>query len=305
MASLRVYVLRSALVSVMMAVMHKEVHQWARKEQKIWQYAKKMCAMFGEHEERGYCPEAEQSNSAARFPEQRIVVRRHLHTGLPGNCAVTCRLARFRWTACPSSSASCPCASPSSVADWGPPCRRTEIHGIHHRHPLLHGMYLFIHQLCLSSGVFAVIMRSRIACICLIWASASLKAFGSAVGDVPACDAAALWPCSSTAGEAPCEAPAPWVSDTRCHYRGERWEFSLVSHDFSLEGRLHTTNCTDVLSGAFDLTQKEQRRCEYPRSAEVAGDETARGERILVQVVEGWFAALRKCSSLSVLVYRK
>ncbi len=35
------------------------------------------------------------------------------------------------------------------------------------------------------------------------------------------------------------------------------------------------------------------------------GDETARGERILVQVVERCFAALRKCSSLSVLVYRK
>jgi hypothetical protein len=77
-------VLRSALVSVMVSVMHKQVHQWARKEQKIWQYAKKMRAMFGEHEKGGYRPEAEQSDGAARFPERRCFVRRHLHPGLLG-----------------------------------------------------------------------------------------------------------------------------------------------------------------------------------------------------------------------------
>jgi hypothetical protein len=79
----------------MVSVMHKQVHQGASEEQEIWQYAKKMRAMLGEHEKSGYCPEAHERDGATRFPERLSFLRRQVHAGLLGTRTVICRPARF------------------------------------------------------------------------------------------------------------------------------------------------------------------------------------------------------------------
>lgn len=49
-----------------MSAVHKEVHEWTREQQQIWQDAEQVCAMFGEQKEADNRDEDQHYNSSAR-----------------------------------------------------------------------------------------------------------------------------------------------------------------------------------------------------------------------------------------------
>src|SRR6516162_2958773 len=71
------------MASVATVPMHEEVHEWAKEERHIKEYAQDMGAMLGEQQRAGNDEEAQQSQSRRRpkkttFMTAGVVVQRHL-----------------------------------------------------------------------------------------------------------------------------------------------------------------------------------------------------------------------------------